>query len=198
MDGYYDVAPRMSLEHPLAITGYIPSETRRIGYRLSALTGLGVTDLDRKVEHVAGQSIPRLLLEEGEDAYRRLEGEALRRLLNERPFGILTLGDGALLDTSSRQRVLQSTRLVILDLDLPNLYWRLSPGGDASEEPWHPLIPHPLERFEQLQPFHGPRAVSFAEARHRIPLRGLAQAVDQLLKLLPVDIESQQPAPGSP
>lgn len=186
MDAYYDHQPLVTLEKPLVIAGYFGAETRQIGYRLAALTGLGVTDLDRKVEHHAGMSVWELIWNHTEERYRRLEGEYLRRLLAERPCGIITLGDGALIDEANRRRVLEQAFLVVLDLDLPNFYWRIKSTSQAEKDFWHPLHAGPVEGFEQVRPFHELRQPGFAEAHHRIELRGKGrrEIVERLMEIV--------------
>ena len=186
MHGYYDPHPVVFLDRPLVVAGYFGDETRRIGYQLAALTGLGVTDLDRKIEHHAGKSTWELIWYDGERRYRRLERRYLARLLAERPMSIISLGDGALIDEENRRRVLAEARLVVLDLDLANCYWRFKSGPLADKEYWHPLYAGPVERFEQIRPFYELREPGFAEAHHRIEVRskGRNEVVEELMRIV--------------
>ena len=186
VSAYYDHHPLVHLDRHLVLAGYVSSDTRKIGYQLAALTGLGVMDLERTIEHFAGMSIPKLMHTEGEVHYRRLERKHLRRLLDGQPRGIITLGDGTLIDSTNRQWVLGETKLVVLDLDLPSCYWRLRRGATEDMDHWHPLYAETLERFEQVRPFHQLRQPGFAEAPQRIDLgrHGRGAAVDQLMALI--------------
>jgi shikimate kinase len=186
MDGYYDYQSLVDLDKHLVIAGYLGDETRLIGYRVASLTGLPVTDLDRKIEHHTGKSIWELIWSEGEERYRRLERRYLRSLLAERPCGILSLGDGALIDAANRELVLAESVLVVLDLDLPNCYWRLKSSPLGKRDSWHPLYPHSLQRFEQLRPFFELREPGFTNAHHRIEVRGKqrSELVESVIELL--------------
>lgn len=186
MSDYYDHHPLVTLDRHLAVAGYFGDETRQIGYQLAALTGLGVSDLDRTIEHHAGKSVWELIWTEGEERYRSLERDHLGRLLAARPLSILTLGDGTLIDEGNRRRVLDNAYLVALDLDLPNCYWRIKRGPLGQKEYWHPLYAGPIERFEQIRPFHELRRPGLAEAHHHIDLRGLKrnEVVGQLMQLV--------------
>ncbi len=190
MHDYYDPHALVTLDRHVVIAGYIGAETRQIGFQLAALTGLGVTDLDRKIEHHAGRSIQELIWTEGEWRYRQLERKHLTRLLAARPCSILSLGDGALIDRKNLRQVLEHALLVVLDLDLPNCFWRLkahhgSQKGDQQID-WHPLYPGPVERFEQIRPFYEQRQPGFAEGHHHIELRGKGrgEVVQQLMRLI--------------
>ncbi|MEM9553006.1 MAG: shikimate kinase [Acidobacteriota bacterium] len=186
MDGYYDYHPLLSLDRHVALAGYLGAETRVIGYRLAAVTGLPVVDIDRSIEHDAGKSIWHLIWTETEAQYRNLERRELERALSARPFSILTLGDGALLDPVNRKRLLEQTHLVALDLDLANTYWRLQAGDTADKDFWHPLHSGPLERVEQVKPYFDIRQTALDVAHHRIDLRGKTKsaAVSALQDLL--------------
>lgn len=167
MSDYYDYHPRVQLQRHLVLTGYFPDDTRHVGFQLAALTGLGVTDLDRTVEHFAGQSMRQLINFEGEAQYRRLEAQHLQRLLVARPFGIMTLGDGTLIDEINLHSVLDLADLVVLDRDLSNCYWQIQRLIDEHGS-WHPLYPGPVEGFEQVRPFYELRQPGFVKAAHHI------------------------------
>lgn len=186
MSDDYAYHPLLELERPLAIAGYLSHENRLIAYQLASLTGLPVIDLDRKIEHHAGKSIWELIWGEGERRYRQLEREYLGKVLAERPCPIVSLGDGTLIDEANRSLVRSATRLVVLDLDLANCYWRLRASPQGRQEMWHPLHPETLERFEQLRPFWELRAPGFVDADHRIELRGKSRndVVETLLELI--------------
>ncbi|MEM9595292.1 MAG: shikimate kinase [Acidobacteriota bacterium] len=186
MDGYYDHHPLVHLDRHVAIAGLIGDETRTIGYRLAALTGLPVMDVDRSIEHTAGMSVWNLIWKETEARYRELEREHLERALTSRPLGIITLGDGTLIDEDNRRTVLESADLVSLELDLPNCYWRLKTRPTAEMDFWHPLHAGPLERFDQVKPYVERRLPGLESAPHRIQIRGKDKGVivDELRRLV--------------
>lgn len=186
MDGYYDYHPLHQLDRHFVLGGYVGEETRVIGFQLAALTGLPVVDLDRHIEHQAGRSVWELIWTQGEDRYRQLEREHLRSLLAERPWSILTLGDGALIDEGNRLLVSTEATLTVLDLEFSTLYWRLKAHPRADKNFWHPLHQGPIERFEQIRPYYLERQPGFAAADHRIELRGRdrAKVVEELMAIL--------------
>ena len=172
MQGYYDYGPLVDLRKPVALAGYLTEETRVVGYRLAALLGLPSIDLDRRIEHQSGRSVWSLVWDESEARYRQLERQELRRAVRERPCGILSLGDGTLMDEENRALLVRHSHLVALDLDLANTYWRLKATETSDMAFWHPLYPGPLQRIEQVRPFWQARSPHFAEAHHHIDLPG--------------------------
>lgn len=189
LDGYYDYHPLLTLDRHIALAGYIGEETRIIGYRLAAITGLPVLDIDRTIEHAAGQSVWKLIWTETEAQYRNLERRELQRALAARPFSLITLGDGTLLDPVNRKRLLEQTHVIALDLDLANTYWRLQASEHAARDFWHPLHAGPLTRLEQVRPYFEIRQTALEPIPHRVDLRGLTKgsavaALQQLLETL--------------
>ena len=128
MEGYYDYHPTVHLERPLVLAGYLGEENRLLGLKLAALAGLPSTDLDRQIEHHAGRSIWDLVWNQGEASYRALERRYLVRLLRERPAGILSLGDGTLIDEDNRRLVEKEAHLVVLSRDLAHCFFSLKRG----------------------------------------------------------------------
>lgn len=67
-----------------------------IGRELSMLLSLPFIDLDEYIESYSGKSVLQIFDSDGEDAFRRLESECLRRILDEESDLVLALGGGTL------------------------------------------------------------------------------------------------------
>ena len=65
-----------------------------IGQKLSELTGRKFTDSDAVIVERAGKSIPEIFSEDGEEAFRRLESEVLRDIMEE-PGQVVATGGGS-------------------------------------------------------------------------------------------------------
>ena len=186
MEGYYDHHPTVRLERPIALAGYVGEENRLLGYKMAALCGLPSADLDRLVEHHAGSSVWDLIWQQGEASYRALEHRCLKKILQERPAGVLSLGDGTLIDPANRQLVEQEAHLVVLERDLPHCFFSLKRGPRSDKDFWHPLHAGPLERLETLRPYFDRRSPGLAEPPHAVTLVGKREKVllDELLDLV--------------
>jgi len=122
---------------------YGPSGTGKstIGKVLAKNLGLPLIDLDHVVEANAGMSIPQIMKQKGETAFRDLETAALKEIANESE-SIVALGGGALLREENRQFAESHGRVVLLIAELDTLYQRLSESsskrpllvGDLREE----------------------------------------------------------------
>jgi hypothetical protein len=155
MDGYYDHGPLVLVERPVVVTSPLREFTRAVAYRTASLLGLPFHDIDRLVEHQAGKTIEQLVLEEGEGAYRSAEAKCLATALEQRLGGIIALADQdtAWLGTGgSRER--SDCILVILDFELPNLYWRIqTTARDRQTSHWHPLFEGMPQSVSDIRPF---------------------------------------------
>jgi len=184
---YYDYSPTVALSKPIALIGFAGVEYREVGYDLGALIGLSVVDLDRWIEHEAGQAIWSLVHSEGEEYLRQLEGELLRRVLRTRPAGIVVLGEGALAPSANLEQVLAETVLVHFKMPLSALYWTLRHQAQERGPLPYPLLPQPLDAAEQLRPLFAARQVGYACAHMTIDMerREVSEAVQILQSALP-------------
>jgi len=114
---------------------YGPSGTGKttIGKVLSQNLGLPLIDLDHVIETNAGMSIPQIMEQKGEEAFRDLETSALKTV-SPLPMGeglgvrasVVALGGGALLRDENRQFAESNGRVVLLTAELDTLYARLN------------------------------------------------------------------------
>jgi shikimate kinase len=79
-----------------------------VGEMLARRLGVPFADTDALIEQAAGKPIGDVFVEDGEEAFRELEGAAVRRALIGQP-GVLALGSGAVLDPEIRQLVTEFT-----------------------------------------------------------------------------------------
>ncbi|MDY7094037.1 MAG: shikimate kinase [Acidobacteriota bacterium] len=172
MEGYYDHHATLQLNRPLAVAGMIGSPYRHTAYHVSSRTGLPFTDLDRKIEHEAGQSLWDLVTLRGEPALRELERKVLLQTLRARPAGIIALGDGTLLDADNKRAVLESTTLVHLEMDLAANYWHIRRHEEEHGRFWNPFLPSPITRIEELRPVFQQLEPSLRDAHWVLPAAG--------------------------
>ena len=169
MSDYYEYGPRVQLSAPIVVSGYLGDFTRSATYRASAHLGLTYYDIDRLVEHEAAREIGRILLEEGEAAYREIESQCLLRVLGQKPVGLIALGDGGLLRSENRTHIEDEGQLIVLDLELANLFWRIQKLARRLEPArWHPLFAGVPDDVAEIRPYYQERKVAFDKAQTRI------------------------------
>jgi len=78
-----------------------------VGPLLAARLGVGFADTDDRVEAVAGKPVSDIFIDDGEQAFRALEREAVAWAVSgaggQLPGGVIGLGGGAVLDPGTQQ-----------------------------------------------------------------------------------------------
>jgi shikimate kinase len=87
-----------------------------VGRLLAERLGVGHRDTDDDIVAAQGRSIADIFVEDGEDAFRALEKDAVREALRGHD-GVLSLGGGAVLDAGTRA-LLAAQRVVYLSMDV--------------------------------------------------------------------------------
>jgi len=95
---------------------------------VAARLGLAARDTDDDVERMAGATISDIFVDRGEEEFRRLERDATAVAIAEHD-GVLALGGGAVLDSSTRQK-LKGLRVVFLDVGIKDAASRVGFNRD--------------------------------------------------------------------
>ena len=114
-----------------------------VGRLLADRLAVGFRDTDADVEGAASKSVADIFLEHGEDRFRALEQQAVRRALAEHD-GVLALGGGAILAIDTR-RLLHGRRVVFLSVGLADAVKRV---GLARDRPV--LLGNPRAQLHRL------------------------------------------------
>ena len=187
MSNYYEPGPLVLLQRPVALIGFLGVDQHGLGRDLAALSGLPLIEVDRWIEHQAGQSLVALVQTQGIEALRGLEDRFLAQALATRPPGIVVLGDGALIKGGNLQQVLDKATLVYLKMSLASTYWKLrQPALEAAQRP-HPLLLQPPESTAQLRPLLAERQGGFDQAHVTLDMDEMTTetALRHLLDKLP-------------
>jgi len=145
---------------------------------LAERLGLAARDTDDDVARTAGKSIADLFLDDGEQAFRSLESQAVRVALAEHD-GVLALGGGAVLDAGVRE-LLAGHQVVFLDVSITGAAPRV---GCKRDRPL--LLGNPRAQWVQLmaarRPFYEQVATVTVDTDGRTP----EEVADEVLRLLP-------------
>src|SRR5262249_37833501 len=118
-----------------------------VGRAVAARLGRPFVELDHAVEEAAGLSLAEIWELHGEAYYRRLEREALGRILSETPRAVLATGGGVVAEAATWERLRRRARTVWLRAR-PEVHWnRVIPQGDHRPMANDPLA---MERLRQL------------------------------------------------
>jgi shikimate kinase len=113
-DDYYSYAPRVTLDRPLALIGFLGAETSKVGHILNAHLGVPVFDVPRQLEHAVGMSSSQLWVERGEPSLRLEESKQIQLALEQTPPPVIVLGEGSLIEPMNRRTVASRCSLVYI------------------------------------------------------------------------------------
>jgi shikimate kinase len=97
-----------------------------VGGLLAEAWGVGFRDTDQDVEARAGKPVQEIFVDEGEDAFRALERDAVAQALTDHD-GVLALGGGAVLSDETRA-LLAGHQVVFLRVGLADAAKRVGLG----------------------------------------------------------------------
>lgn len=95
-----------------------------IGRYLSALLGWPVLDLDKTIEQDSGKSIPEIFKESGENHFRKLEREALDKVIKEQSRAIISTGGGVPCFYDNLERMQEAGKTIYIEVPLETLIAR--------------------------------------------------------------------------
>ncbi|MFF3939663.1 shikimate kinase [Streptomyces phaeofaciens] len=87
-----------------------------VGQLLAERLGVAYRDTDEDIVAEQGRSIAEIFVDEGEETFRAIEKQAVRRALDAHP-GVLALGGGSVLDADTRE-LLAGQRVLYLSMDV--------------------------------------------------------------------------------
>jgi 5-deoxy-5-amino-3-dehydroquinate synthase len=115
------------------LVGMMGAGKTTVGRLLAQRLGWDFADSDSQVEAATGRTVPQLLVEEGEPAFRAAESDALRAALGPRgPRGprVVSVAGGAVLDPVNRALLRTSGTVVWLRAQPATLAARVGTGRD--------------------------------------------------------------------
>ncbi len=125
----------------IVLIGMPSSGKSTVGAILSSLLGRPLFDTDAEIERGTGTDIPTLISEEGEDAFRRIESEAVKALAGNERGAVIATGGGAILREDNLRALRRTGRLYFLDrpldLLLPTEDRPLASTREAIEARYH-------------------------------------------------------------
>ncbi|GGS85545.1 shikimate kinase [Planobispora rosea] len=148
-----------------------------VGRLLAERLGVAFRDTDTDVETVAGKPVSDIFVEDGEERFRELEAEAVRRALAEHD-GVLSLGGGAILAEATRE-LLAGHPVVYLEVGLSQAVARV---GLGSARPL--LVLNPRSQLKKLMDARRPIYEELSTVKITTDERGPDEVVDEIVKEL--------------
>jgi shikimate kinase len=105
---------------PIVLIGPPGAGKSTVGPVLAGRLKVAFRDTDADVESAAGKPVADIFIEDGEDAFRELERQAVLKVLSEpagKDCGVLAIGSGAVLDEQVLQALQDQETVVYLAVD---------------------------------------------------------------------------------
>ena len=154
------------------LTGYMGSGKSTIGRKVAALLGMNFIDLDKYIEERNFKSVPDIFAQEGEEAFREKERQALREVAQFEDIVVGT-GGGAPCFFDNMQRMNDAGITIYLAPDNETLAFRLLKSkterpliaGKNKEE----LIQFIKTALEKRSPFYEQSKIVIRERNDLLP-----------------------------
>lgn len=136
----------------LILIGFMGCGKSSVGIRLSDRLGRSVIDTDRWIEEREKKTISAIFTEAGEEAFRRMETECLKMLLQSADEQIISVGGGLVMREENRDLLKQLGTVIYLRVTPETVYERVK--KDRSR----PLlqVENPLEEIRKLLSYREP------------------------------------------
>lgn len=138
---------------PIVITGFMGSGKSRVAREIARRLNIAVIDLDERITTRTGRSPAQLIVEDGEAAFRLVETEMLREVLQNNEAKVIALGGGAWIQPANRELVEQYGCLSVwLDVPFEMCWSRIA--ASEEERPLGKTREEALLRYEQRRPVY--------------------------------------------
>lgn len=132
----------------LVLVGFSCSGKTTLGRNVARRLRLTFVDTDRVIEELSGRTIPEIFREDGEAAFRRLEREAIMRIMAEREQ-VVSTGGGAFVDPENRDKLRTGNLVIHLQVRPETVVDRLRNSRSGRPRPLLE-VPDPLARVNEL------------------------------------------------
>ncbi len=109
----------------ICLTGFMGSGKSTIGKILAGRLQVPFVDTDDQIEQKEGMSVKEIFMQKGEDFFRRRESEEIARELRATEKKVISLGGGALMQSSNRDLVRKKALLIYIYSRPENIYHRI-------------------------------------------------------------------------
>jgi len=140
----------------IILIGFSTTGKSKVGKKVAECLSWGFVDTDSEIEKISAKTIPEIFAQHGEQYFRDLEREVLKKACSGGRRVIAT-GGGAILDPQNRELMFSSGMITCLEAQAETIYRRLL-DDTATSGPLRPLLvaDDPLQHINYLKEFRQP------------------------------------------
>ncbi len=167
------------MKHVILI-GFMGCGKSTVGIRLSYRIRRVVEDTDKRIEREQKKRISEIFAESGEDYFRDLETDLLKRMGDEKGFKIIATGGGLPLREENRELLHKLGKVIYLRIKPETVYNRLK------NDKVRPLLQgdNPLERIKSLMGQRSSIYESAADAIVDVDDKSMEQILEEIVGVL--------------
>ena len=150
------------MKENLILIGFMGTGKTSLGKLLANRLGRGFIDLDQKIEHDAGMTIPQIFELHGEKYFRELEKKAVREV-SERKNLVIATGGGTVKDAENVRLLKNSGVIICLTTDPEEIFRRTERRGERPV-----LDGGGEERLETIKKLLAEREIFYSQADYTI------------------------------
>ena len=150
------------MKENLILIGFMGTGKTSLGKLLANRLGRGFIDLDQKIEHDAGMTIPQIFELHGEKYFRELEKKAVREV-SERKNLVIATGGGTVKDAENVRLLKNSGVIICLTTEPEEIFRRTERRGERPV-----LDGGGEERLETIKKLLAEREIFYSQADYTI------------------------------
>ena len=166
--------------HRICLVGLRGAGKSSLGSRVGARLGVPFIELNREIEEIAGMPVTEVLALYGQEGYRKLETQAVSRVISTHEHLILAVAGGIVAEPETYNMLLARFHTIWLRADPNEHMSRVRAQGDT-----RPMAGNP-EAMDQLKSILSSRESLYARAEARLDTTGrsVAESTDELTALI--------------
>lgn len=173
----------MKRTQPIVITGFMGCGKSMVARELARRLNVAMIDLDDRITAHEGRTPAQLITKAGEPAFRAIETNALRELLQTCTAGVIALGGGAWIESANRDLIDKHDCLSVwLDVPFAICWERIS--ASAEDRPLGKTIEEAETRYNLRKPIYALASIHIPVDRN--------ENVDELVSRIQIQFQDFQ------
>lgn len=162
------------------LIGYMGCGKTTLGIKLSYMERVAMLDTDKMIEQKQNRTITQIFDEDGEAAFRQMETDILKEILDYKDSYIISVGGGLPIKEENQILLKQLGQVIYLRANANTIYERLK--NDTTR----PLLrgDHPQEKIRQMIAQRGPVYEKAATAIIDVDNKSYEVILDEIQKVI--------------